>query len=92
MSVTVSPEALENAQPVLTSEDMYRKGLDASIPGAKGYDVVTAHKWFNLAAMKGNREAQVYRKELLLEMTKEQVDEALRRAREWISQHKNIAV
>lgn len=92
MSVTVSPEALEGATPILTSEDMYRRGLEASTPGADDYDIVKAHKWFNLAAMQGSREAMVYRKELMLEMTREQVAEAQRLAREWMAGKKAVVI
>lgn len=92
MSVTVSPEALKGAERLLTSEDMYRMGLEACTPGSDDYDIVTAHKWFNLAAMQGNREAMTYRKELLLEMTRDQVEEALRSAREWMSSRRTLIV
>ena len=92
MSVTVSPEALEGAERILSSDDMYRRGLEASVPGSDNYDLVTAHKWFNLSAMKGNREAGIYRKELLLEMTSEQVAEAQRKAREWLSSNRAVLI
>lgn len=85
MSVSVSPTIIEGAEKLLSADDMYRLGLEASTPGADDYDIVSAHKWFNLAAMKGNPEARVYRKELLLEMSSDQVAEAQRMAREWLS-------
>ena len=47
-------------------------------------DLITAHKWFNLAALKGNEAAKEYRMELAREMTKEQIAEAQRQAREWL--------
>lgn len=50
-------------------------------------DYVTAHKWFNLAALKGNEDAKIYRRELSLEMTPAQVAEAQRQARAWITLH-----
>lgn len=92
MSVTIAPEALEGAERILNADDMYRMGLDASTPGATDYDIVEAHKWFNLAAMKGNGEARIYRKELLLEMTTEQVAEAQRVAREWLSSRRAVMI
>ena len=86
MSVSVNPSAVEGAEKILTPEEMYRRGLEASIPGpGDAYDVVKAHKWFNLAAMQGYAAALVCRKELMLEMTAEQVAEAQRQAREWLS-------
>ena len=50
-------------------------------------DLVTAHKWFNLAAARGNQEAKHYRQELAREMTKAQIAQAQRQAREWLSRH-----
>ncbi len=50
-------------------------------------DLVTAHKWFNLAAARGNEAARTYRVELALEMSQEQVAEAQKLAREWLQTH-----
>lgn len=46
-------------------------------------DFIEAHKWFNLAAMRGNQDAKRYRQELAGEMTKADVARAQRLAREW---------
>jgi TPR repeat protein len=58
---------------------------------ATGRDVVTnlvtAHKWFNLAAARGNSSALTYRIELAREMSTEQVAEAQKLAREWLQTH-----
>ena len=40
---------------------------------------------FNLAAMRGSLEAKIYRKELAQEMASEEVADAQRAAREWLS-------
>lgn len=48
-------------------------------------DLVEAHKWFNLAAMRGNDEAKHYRLELSREMSKSDIGRAQKRAREWLS-------
>lgn len=50
-------------------------------------DLVAAHKWFNLAAMRGNKAALEYRKELANEMSQYDVAEAQRHAREWLTTH-----
>lgn len=50
-------------------------------------DLVQAHKWFNLAAVRGNPEARRYRAEIASEMTKTQVARAQRLAREWLAVH-----
>ncbi len=50
-------------------------------------DLVAAHKWFNLAALRGNTDALEYRKELAHEMSQFDVAEAQKRAREWLNAH-----
>ncbi len=60
---------------------MYCNGKDVM------QDYVTAHKWFNLAAMKGSEAARSYRRELAVEMTAAEVAEAQRQARAWLTLH-----
>ncbi len=60
---------------------MYCAGRDVEL------DLVSAHKWFNLAAMRGNEDAKRYRMEIAHEMSKVEIAEAQRRAREWLSRH-----
>ena len=50
-------------------------------------DLVQAHKWFNLAAIRGNDDAKQYRLEISGEMTRRDIAEAQRQAREWLSIH-----
>jgi TPR repeat protein len=50
-------------------------------------DLVSAHKWFNLAAARGNRSALSYRVELAREMSSDQIAEAQKLAREWLQTH-----
>jgi TPR repeat protein len=50
-------------------------------------DYVTAHKWFNLAALKGSEEAKLHRCELSREMTASEIHEAQRQARAWLTLH-----
>ena len=47
-------------------------------------DLVTAHKWFNIAAARGNAAALIRRIELAREMSGEQIAEAQKLAREWL--------
>jgi uncharacterized protein len=46
-------------------------------------DLVAAHKWFNLAAMRGNREAVRLRREIAAEMSQSEIAAAQRAARDW---------
>ena len=57
---------------------MYSTGRDAPL------DYVTAHKYFNLAALNGNEDAKEYRVQLSREMERDDLREALRQAREWL--------
>ncbi|MBY0226852.1 MAG: hypothetical protein K2Q28_13695 [Hyphomicrobium sp.] len=50
-------------------------------------NLVEAHKWFNLAAQRGNSDARRYRIELAAEMSKAEIAEAQRQARAWLAQH-----
>jgi uncharacterized protein len=50
-------------------------------------DLVVAHKWFNLAAARGNASALTYRLEVSREMSAEQIAEAQKLAREWLQTH-----
>lgn len=57
---------------------MYSTGRSVPI------DYVTAHKWFNLAAMNGNKEAVRLRQEVAAEMTEAEIAAAQRAARDWM--------
>lgn len=66
---------------------LYNLGLIYSTGSGVPVDYVTAHKWFNLAAVRGNPAARDYRAELAREMSSDQIAEAQRLAREWLSTH-----
>jgi TPR repeat protein len=57
---------------------MYASGRDVPV------DLVTAHKWFNIAATKGNAEAAQLRREIAAEMSDAQIGQAQRAARDWL--------
>lgn len=50
-------------------------------------DFVSAHMWFNLAAMRGNRDAAQRRLEIAAEMSQHEVAAAQHAARDWLRQH-----
>lgn len=55
----------------------------STAPGAMR-DLIEAHKWFNLGAMHGSQEAGWCRAEVAAEMTRAEIAEAQRRARQWL--------
>lgn len=60
---------------------MYATGRGVEI------DLVSAHKWLNIAAIKGSDRAAELRADLAPQLTKMQLAEALRAAREWMTVH-----
>ena len=60
---------------------MYATGRDCDA------DAVSAHKWFNIAAIKGSARAAELRAELAATMSKLEIARALREAREWMTIH-----
>ncbi len=60
---------------------MYATGRDCDT------DVVAAHKWFNIAAIKGSIRAAELRSELSSAMSKADIARALREARDWMTAH-----
>lgn len=60
---------------------MYATGRDCET------DLVAAHKWFNIAAIKGSQRAAELRAELSAAMSKGDIAKALREAREWMTMH-----
>lgn len=67
------------------SEICFKLGMFYSVGGVVPADKVAAHKWFNLSAIRGNREAVNYRRELAAEMSEQEIATAQRAAREWIA-------
>jgi hypothetical protein len=64
---------------------LYNLGLAYSTGQGVSVDFVAAHKWFNLAAMRGVDEAKRWRAQISAEMNESQIAQAQRLAREWLS-------
>ncbi|MBL8572861.1 MAG: sel1 repeat family protein [Hyphomicrobiaceae bacterium] len=82
------PEAELSTMGAQVSADVYyRLGLMYATGRSVEPNLVSAHKWLNLAAHQGNRDAISLRAELAREMKAAEVAEALRQAREWLKLH-----
>ncbi len=57
----------------------YCTGRDGTV------DLIEAHKWFNIAAIRGNDDAKRYRTEIASDMSKNEIVRAQRLAREWLA-------
>ena len=66
---------------------LFEKGMDFASGRCGSLDLIEAHKWFNIAAMQGDREAARRRQEIAAELPPQDIAAALRRAREWLGLH-----
>jgi hypothetical protein len=67
-------------------EDIFMKlGMMYSTGSSVPADYVSAHKWFNLAAMRGSREAIRLRREIADLMSESEIAAAQRAARDWLA-------
>lgn len=67
-----------------SATEFYRMGLIYSEGMDVAVDLVAAHKFFNLAAMRGHREAKLCRQEMADMMSTIEIQKAQRAAREWM--------
>jgi len=67
-----------------SSDMMFELGMMYSSGREVPVDLITAHKWFNIAAMKGHGEAAQLRREVAAEMTDAEIGQAQRAARDWL--------
>ena len=65
-------------------EEFYQAGLACAAGLESEIDLVSAHKWFNLAASKGHEEAKLQRREMAEMLSSEEVKIALSAARDWL--------
>ena len=66
------------------SDMLFELGMTYSIGRDAPVDLVAAHKWFNLAAMKGNADAIRLRREVANQMSDVEIAAAQRAARDWL--------
>jgi TPR repeat protein len=70
-----------------TGEVFFELGMMYASGRSVPTDLVSAHKWFNLAAMRGNCEATRLRREIAEEMSAAEIAAAQRAARDWLTTH-----
>ena len=71
------------------ADALYNLGLAYSNGQGVPADYVVAHKWFNLAAVRGIKEAKRWRNQIAAEMNPGQIAQAQKLAREWLNIFKN---
>ena len=82
--------AAEVAEPH-DAEGCFSLGMMYSSGAGIGVDLIEAHKWFNIAAMRGQGEAAAMRREIAEQMQDVEVGRAQRAARDWLKTHPQLA-
>lgn len=80
------PLAMRGETPV-TADTMFELGMMFASGREVPVDLITAHKWFNISAMKGHAEAVRLRREVAAEMADAEIGQAQRAARDWLKAH-----
>ena len=81
---------LEMAMPVEANaipDVLFERGLYWASGRSGVVNLVAAHKWFNLAALKGRTDAVALRREIAEMMSDAEIATAQREARDWMTAH-----
>jgi len=81
---------LETATPVdasAISDVLFERGLYWASGRSGVVNLIAAHKWFNLAALKGRVDAIALRREVAEQMSEAEIAAAQREARAWMTAH-----
>jgi uncharacterized protein len=78
--------AVNNAEPA-EADDCFGLGMVYSAGAGVGVDLVQAHKWFNIAALRGHSDAGRLRREIAELMSDSEIGCAQRAARDWLKSH-----
>jgi len=83
-----APEMAALGQGPATADIFYQLGIRYSVGNSiEPADLVAAHKWFNIAAMKGCKDAIGLRQEIAANMSPSEIAAAQRAARDWLRAH-----
>jgi len=80
----------DTAMPVEASaipDVLFERGMYWASGRSGIVDLVAAHKWFNLAALKGRVDAIAMRREIAALMSEAEIAAAQREARAWMTMH-----
>ena len=86
IAMTTLEMASGGAEPA-NAEDCFGLGMVYSAGAGVAVDLVQAHKWFNIAAMRGHKDAAQLRREVAEQMSDSEIGCAQRAARDWLKVH-----
>jgi hypothetical protein len=81
---------LDGAAPIVETaiqDVLFERGLYWASGRSGVVNLVAAHKWFNLAALKGRSDAIALRREVAEQMNESEIAAALSEARAWMTAH-----
>jgi len=81
---------LDGAVPIMETaiqDVLFDRGLYWASGRSGVVNLVAAHKWFNLAALKGRSDAIALRREVAEQMNESEIAAALSEARAWMTAH-----
>ncbi|TAK49221.1 MAG: hypothetical protein EPO23_05140 [Xanthobacteraceae bacterium] len=87
MLATIDKTGAAAAEASASADVLFDLGLMSAAGRAGGIDLIAAHKWFNLAAMRGHREAVAQRRDIATLMSDVEIALAQREARAWLTAH-----
>lgn len=79
----------ERAEPATPkdADACFEYGMIYSAGAGVAVDLVEAHKWFNIAAMRGHGDGARLRREIADQMSDSEIGRAQRAARDWLKAH-----
>jgi TPR repeat protein len=80
-------DAASSGEAPASVDAFFDLGMKYSVGLSVPIDFVSAHKWFNLAAMRGNQDAIRLRREIAAQMSDTEIGLAQRAARDWLKAH-----
>ena len=84
---TIDLEAAIPVQATAVPDVLFERGLYWASGRSGVVNLVAAHKWFNLAALKGRTDAAAMRREVAEQMSDTEIASAQREARAWMTEH-----
>lgn len=82
----IDTAVLDAAEPT-DAAGCFARGMNYSAGVGVRIDLIEAHKWFNIAAMRGHGDAARLRREIAEQMTDAEIGSAQRAARAWLKAH-----
>lgn len=74
------------------ADGCFECGMIYSAGAGVAIDLIEAHKWFNIAAMRGHRDGARLRREIAEQLSDSEIGRAQRAARDWLKVHPQAPV